>query len=304
MLWLRTHRRSVLFLCAMLAAGGLFSAFLMPVSLFPNVAFPRVQVFLDSGDRPADQMALQVTRPVATAIRNVRGVTNVRSTTSRGSAEVTVDFNWGTDMRQALLEINASVSQILAQLPAGTLLSTRRADPTVFPILAYSLRSQTLSQSQLYDLAQYQLRPLLSSVTGVARVQVQGGAISEYHVDVDPARLRAFNLSLADVANAVSRAASIAALGRIEDHYKLDLILADNRPDGVAALKKIVIRAGPDGAVVVGDLAAVSEGVQPQYVRVTADGRQAVLLSIYQQPDGNSVQIARDVTGRLAARQG
>ena len=300
MLWLRTHRRSVLFLCAMLVAGGLFSAFSMPVALFPNVAFPRIQVFLDAGDRPAQQMALEVTRPAAVAIRNVPGVTNVRSTTSRGSAEITVDFNWGTDTSRALLQVDAAVSQILPQLPAGTRLSTRRADPTVFPILAYSLRSHTQSLTQLYDLAQYQLVPLLSSVPGIARVQVQGGKISEYHVDVDAAKLRALNLSLSDVIRAVKQAATIKALGRITDHYKLNLVLANNQPDSLAALQKIVVRASSGGVVTVGDVAQVSASDEPQYVRVTADGQQAVLLSIYQQPDGNSVQIGRDVKAKLA----
>lgn len=299
--WLRAHRRSVLFLCVVLVGGGLFSAFSMPVSLFPNVAFPRVQVFLDAGVRPADQMALQVTRPVAEAIRDVQGVVNVRSTTSRGSAEITVDFDWGSDMRRALLEVDAAISRILPELPAGARLSTRRADPTVFPIIAYSLRSPTESLTQLYDLAQYQLRPLLSSIAGVARVQVQGGAIAEYHVDVDPARLRALNLSLADVASTVADAATIAGLGRLEDHYKLDLILAHNQPDSVPALEHLVVRAGAHGAVTVGDVAKVTLDVEPQYVRVTADGKDAVLLSIYQQPNGNSVQIARDVKRRLAA---
>ncbi|TAM12974.1 MAG: efflux RND transporter permease subunit [Nevskiaceae bacterium] len=300
MLWLRAHRRSILFLCAVLTAGGLFSAFSMPVSLFPNVAFPRVQVFLDAGVRPADQMALQVTRPVAEAVRDVRGVVNVRSTTSRGSSLVTVDFGWGTDMRRALLEVDAAISEIMPELPAGTRLHTRRSEPNIFPIISYSLRSHTQSLAELYDLAQYQLRPLLSSVPGVSQVQVQGGALAEYHVDVDPVKLRALNLSLADVTTAVSEAATIRGLGRLEDHYKLSLILASNQPDSVQALEKLVVRAGPGGAITLGSVARVSMGVVPQFVRVTADGQDAVLLSIYQQPDGNSVQIARDVRQRLA----
>jgi len=299
MQWLRAHRRSVGFLCLLMVVGGVFSAFSMPVSLFPNVAFPRVLVFLDAGTRPASQMALQVTRPVEEAIRDVRGVTKVRSTTSRGSAEITVDFPWGTDTRRSLLEINAAVSQVLPELPAGTRLHTRRDDPTVFPILAYSLRSKTQSLTQLYDLAEYQLRPLLSGISGVARVQVQGGAISEYHVDLHLQRLRALNLSPADVTAAVGKAATIASLGRIEDHYKLNLILADNQPDSVAKLKTIVVRAGSHGVVTVGDIASVTESVKPQYVRVTADGQDAVLLSIYQQPDGNSVQITKEVRAKL-----
>ena len=298
--WMQGHRRSLLFLALVLAIGGIASAWLMPVALFPNVAFPRVQVTLDAGDRPADQMAIEVTTPVEEAVRRVRGVRDVRSTTSRGSAEIAVTFNWGADMAAALQEVNGAAAQVLAQLPAGTQVATRRMDPTTFPVLAYSLRSHTLSPGALHDLAEYQLRPLLSGITGVAQVNVQGGEVGELHADVDPGRLRALNLSLGEVAAAVSHAASIKAMGRISDHYKLFLLLADNQPKTVTALRDIVVRAGPGGVVRLGDVATVSLDHVPQWIRVNADGQNAVLMQVYQQPDGNSVQIAGDVKQRLA----
>lgn len=298
--WMQRHRRSLLFLALMLAIGGLASALRMPVALFPNVAFPRVQVSLDAGDRPADQMAIEVTTPVEEAIRRVRGVRDVRSTTSRGSAEVAVTFDWGADMATALQEVNAAVGQVLPQLPAGTQLSTRRMDPTTFPVLAYSLRSHTQSPSALHDLAEYQLRPLLSGISGVARVDVQGGEVAEFHADVDPGKLRALQLSLADVTAAVGHAATIQAMGRVADHYKLYLLLADNQPKTLAALRGIVLRAGPGGVLRLGDVAAVSLDHVPQWIKVNADGQDAVLLQVFQQPDGNSVQIAQEVKQRLA----
>ena len=298
--WMQGHRRSLLFLILMLTIGGIASALFMPVALFPNVAFPRVQLTLDAGDRPADQMAVEVTTPVEAAVRRVRGVRDVRSTTSRGSADVAITFDWGADMAAALQEVNAAAGQILPQLPAGTQLSTRRMDPTTFPVLAYSLRSHTLSPSALHDLAQYQLRPLLSGINGVAHVDVQGGEVAEFHADVDPGRLRALNLSLDDVTKAVTQAATIQAMGRVSDHYKLYLLLADNQPATVAALRDIVVRAGPAGVVRLSDVAAVSLDHVPQWIRVNADGQNAVLLQVYQQPDGNSVQIAGDVKQRLA----
>ncbi|RAN82983.1 transporter [Bacillus sp. SRB_336] len=298
--WMQRHRRSLLFLALMLTLGGIASALFMPVALFPNVAFPRVQLTLDAGDRPADQMAIEVTTPVEAAVRRVRGVRDVRSTTSRGSADIAITFDWGADMAAALQEVNGAAGQILPQLPAGTQLSTRRMDPTTFPVLAYSLRSHTLSPSALHDLAQYQLRPLLSGINGVAHVDVQGGEVAEFHADVDPGKLRALDLSLDDVSKAVTQAATIQAMGRVADHYKLYLLLADNQPTTVAALRGIVVHAGPAGVVRLGDVAAVSLDHVPQWVRVNADGQNAVLLQVYQQPDGNSVQIANDVKQRLA----
>jgi multidrug efflux pump subunit AcrB len=218
--WFQAHRRSLLFLVLILALGGLASVFNLPVALFPNVSFPRVRVDIDAGDRPASQMVVAVTTPIEEAIRAVRGVRDVRSTTSRGSAEINVDFDWGADMSRAFLNVNAAASQVLPDLPPRTRIHAVRMDPKVDePVIAYSLTSKTLTRTQLYDLAQYQLRPLLSGVAGVALVDVQGSGVGEVHVDIDPARLRAQNLALKDVVNAISNAADISALGRLADHY-------------------------------------------------------------------------------------
>src|SRR5512135_983394 len=149
-LWLQNHRRSILFLLLALAVAGVIAAFRLPVTLFPTVDFPRVVVSLDAGDRPADLMALQVTTPVEEAVRSVPGVRDVRSTTSRGSADISINFDWNTDMAAATLQINAAITQILPQLPPGTSLNTRRMDPTVFPIIAYSLTSKTVPLTELH----------------------------------------------------------------------------------------------------------------------------------------------------------
>ncbi|MGA9335056.1 MAG: efflux RND transporter permease subunit [Rudaea sp.] len=301
--WMQAHRRSLLFLVLILALGGIASAFRLPVSLFPDVSFPRVRVTLDAGDRPASQMVVAVTTQVEEAVRRVRGVRNVRSTTSRGSAEINVTFDWGADMNRAFLDVNAAVGQVLPDLPAGARVRTRRMDPTTFPVLAYSLRSKSLTPTQLYDLAQYQLLPLITGVDGVARVNVQGGAVGELHIDIDANKLRAQALTIDDIVRAVSNAADITALGRLSDHYKLFLLLANNQPASVGALRDVVVRAGPGGVVRVGDVAAVHRGASPQWVRVTADGQPAVLLQVFQQPGANSVQMVDDVKARLAANQ-
>ncbi|MES1997990.1 MAG: efflux RND transporter permease subunit [Pseudomonadota bacterium] len=301
--WMQGHRRSILFLLVLLALAGAVAAFKLPVTLFPAVDFPRVLVTLDAGDRPADLMMLAVTQPVEEAVRRVPGVRDVRSTTSRGSAEVSVSFDWGTDMGLATSQINQAVAQVMPSLPPGTQSSTKRMDPTVFPILAYSLTSATESQTALYDLARYQLRPLLSSVNGVARIEVMGGAQAEYQVSVDPARLLAYGLTLGDVAQALSAANVVTAVGRLEDHYKLYLAIADTRLRNVKQIGATIIKSGNSGIVRLEDVAKVSDGVVPQWIKVNADGRPAVLFNIYQQPGSNSVQIARDVQAKLAAYQ-
>ena len=299
--WLQQHRRSVLFLLALLAAGGILAAFKLPVGLFPNVSFPRVVVAVDAGVRPTREMVLQVTQPLEEAIRRVPGVVTVRSKTSRGATDIDVTFHWGTDMNLAAVQVNEAANQVLPQLPPGTSIHSKRMDPTVDPIIAYSLTSSSLNPVQLYDLAQFQLRPLLSSVDGVGRVQVQGGEQEEYHVIVNPAKLQAVGLSMGDVESALAQGNQVHAVGRLEDRYKLLLALADSRLHDARQIGALVLKATPTGVVRLADVAAVSRSVVPQWTTVTADGHPAVLVNIYQQPGGNSVKIAGEVRALLGS---
>ncbi len=299
--WVQSHRRSILFLVLVLALAGAVLAFRLPVALFPNVSFPRVEVSLDAGDRAADLMELEVTRPVESAVRAVPGVVSVRSTSSRGGADISINFAWGTDMVSAQLQVESAVGRVLPELPAGTVFTIERMDPTVFPVLAYSLTSDTRSLVELRDLAKYRLAPLLASVNGTARVQVLGGQQEEFRVTVDPARLQAFGLTLNDVAQKLAAANVITAVGRLEDHYKLYLIMSDTRFAGPDQILRTVLRSGPQGIVRLGEVASVRRATVPQWERVTADGRDAVLLNVYQQPGGNTVRIANDIKARLAA---
>ena len=299
--WMQAHRRSLLFLLVVLMVAGMAASLRLPVGLFPRVNFPRVRVYLDAGDRPADRMAVEVTRPVEEAVRGVPGVREVRSTTSRGSAEINVTFAWGQNMVEALLQVNAALTQVASVLPKGTQVEVIRMDPTVDPVLAYSLTSPTESLTQLRDLALYQLRPVLSRVKGVARIQVQGGLTEEYRVTVDPARLRADGLTFGDVARAVAATNVVQAVGRMQDHDKLYLLLSDTQYRDLAQIGQTVLRAGPGGMVLLKDVAAVTRSTAPNWTRVTADGRNAVLINVYQQLDGNTVQIAKDIKSALAA---
>ena len=302
--WVQHHRRSILFLLACLMLGGLASSFKLPVSLLPNISFPRVRADLDAGDRPANQMAVEVTWPVEQAVRAVPGVVSVHSTTSRGSAEVIVDFGWGRDMAKALLQVESAINQVIGQLPAGTTFSVKRMDPTIDPVMAYSLTSDTRSLTDLRDFSFYQLRPLLSTVRGVSRVQVQGGRLEEYRVTVDPAKLASYGLSLSDVAKVLSAANVITAVGRLEDHYKLYLAMSDTRFTSLREIRNTVLRAGSNGPVLLENVATVSRGTAPNWTRVTADGHDAVLLNVYQQRGGNTVRIARDIRAKLEAFKG
>jgi multidrug efflux pump subunit AcrB len=287
-------------LAATLAVAGIAAAVSLPISLFPETNFPRVRMNINTGSQPAQQMLLQVTQPIEQAARAVPGVVDVTSTTSRGSAQILIDFAWGTDMTKATLGVNAAVAQLLPSLPASTNYTVLRMDPTVFPFMAYALTAASVAQVKLRNIAQYQLVPLLSALPGVARVQVQGGEQAEIEVDVDPHRLAAFHLTLADVSAAVAAANALQSVGRVEDHDLLYLLMSANALGNLQDVRDIVVRGGPTGVVRLGDVADVRNGVTPQYFDVSADGRQAVTLLLFQQRGSSSVAIAGAVRDALA----
>ncbi|MEY2497720.1 MAG: hypothetical protein QOD12_1276, partial [Verrucomicrobiota bacterium] len=287
------------FLLGALALAGAAATFSLPVALFPQVSFPRVRISLDSGDRPAERMAIEVTTPVEEAVRAIPGVRNVRSATNRGSAEISINFDWGEDMVSAMLQAQSEVNKILPTLPAGTTFNVERMDPTVFPVIAYSLTSNSQSLVELRDLAVYTLRPALSTVQGVARVGVQGGRTEEYRVTVDPDKLQSFHMTLNEVATALGASNVLVAVGKLEQYNKLYLVISDTRFKKFEEIEHTVLRSTPDGVVLLDDVATIEHSTEPQWTRVTADGRDAVIFQVYQQPGGNTVRIADGIKAKL-----
>src|SRR5205814_615525 len=247
--WAQSHARSILFLLVILVLAGVVASFSLPVALFPHVSFPRVRITLDAGDRPAERMAIEVTTPVEEAVRAIPGVRSVRSTTSRGTAEISVNFDWDEDMVAAMLQCQSQVNKILPALPTGSSFEVERMDPTVFPVIAYSLTSDSHSLVELHDLALYTLRPALSTVSGVARVTVQGGRVEEYRVNVDPDKLQSFILTLAEVASALSASNVQVLVGHREQYNKPYLVVSVPRFYKFDEIEKTVLRSTPDGVV-------------------------------------------------------
>jgi len=297
--WAYFHRRSILFALMLLAIAGFFDIFNTPVSLFPQVTFPRVVVNLNAGDMPAERMAVQITRPVEESIRAIPGILTVRSTTSRGSADIAINFSWGVNMVSAMLQVESSINQIRTNLPPNLAFNVRRMDPTVFPVLGFSLSSANHDLVELRDIALYQIRPILSAISGVSKVDVLGGAIAEYQVLVDLARINALGLNLNDIAKALSAANVIQAVGRLEQHYKLYLLLANTQFQNAQQISETILRSGQNGLVFLEDVAQVIKTTAPQWQRITAEGRDAVLFQINQQPGSSTVEIAHQTEQQL-----
>lgn len=301
--WLAAHVRSVILAFVVLTLAGLGAAVKLPVSLFPHIDFPRVVVSVDAGDRAADQMAIQVTRPLEEALRGVPGVAHIRSTTSRGSAEIALSFDWGHDMVAAALQTEAAVNAALPDLPQGVRFTVRRMDPTVFPVLGLALSSPHRDPVALRLFAEQQLRPLLASIPGVAGVDVLGGEQGEVLVSVDPARAQALGLSLDDISKAIGASNAVAAVGRLEDRHRLYLTLVDSRLTSPQDIGAIVVKTGQGAAAGVVPLSAIADvrlAPAPNWTRVTAQGRDAVLVNIRQSPDADTIALVKTVRARLA----
>ena len=302
--WLSGHVRSVLLAFVLLSLGGLMAALRLPVSLFPHIDFPRVVVSVDAGDRAADQTAVQVTRPLEAALRGVPGVAHIRSTTSRGGADIALSFDWGHDMTAATLQTEAALNAAQPDLPAGVRFQVRRMDPTVFPVLGLAISSAHRDPAALRALADLQLRPLIAATPGIAGVEVLGGGQAEYQVTVDPARLQALGLSMDDVTRAIAAGNGVDAVGKLEDRHRLYLVLADSRLGDARDIGSIVVKTGATPAAGVVPLSAVADirlAKAPNWTRVTAQGRDAVLINIRQSPDADSVALVKAVRARLKA---
>jgi len=231
----------------------------------------------------------------------VPGIRTVRSNTTRGSCDISATFNWGLDMISATLQVESAVAQVLPSLPAGLHYEVRRMDPTVFPVMGLSLTSATETQVRLRDIALYDLRPVIATVPGVAKIKVLGGRREEYRISVDLHKLEAAQLTLDDVLRGVSASSVVRSVGRIEDNERLYLILSNTQFSGKQALENVIVRRGPTGMVLLSDIATIEDTTEPAWTRVTADGREAVLINIYQQPKGNTVRISKQIRDRITA---
>ncbi len=297
--WAFSHRRSIILTLLLLAFSGLYLTQSLPVSLFPQVIFPRIVINMDAGDKPAERMVLEATVPVEEAVRAVPGVLNVRSTTTRGSTDISINFVWGVDMVSAMLQVDAAVNQIRSKLPLALNFTVRRMEPTVFPVLGYSLTASKQTAVALRDIADYQIVPLLSTIPGVAKVEVLGGATAEYQVLINTGKLRAYNLTLDEVAKTLAASNVLQAVGRLEEHYKLYLLLAEQQLKNTQDIGLTVLRHDANGLVLLKNVATIIKTTAPQWQRVRADGKEAVLFQIIQQPEGSTVDIVSVVEQKL-----
>ncbi len=294
--WTARFLKPIIFIIVALALFGVYLAFTIPIAVFPSTNFPRIVIGVDNGVMPIDQMQVVVTRPIEEAVNSVPGLDHVLSITSRGSAEIDLFFTWNVDMFQTLQYVNAATSRVQTTLPSTVVITPNRLTFAAFPIMGYSLTSQNIPQTRLWQIATYTIKPRLNRLLGVSTVVVQGGQEPEFQIQPDPEKLVESQITVPNLLDAIAKSNLIDSPGLLEQNHQLVLSLVSGQVHTPEEIGGIVAKTSAGGSPIrIRDVATVSPSVKPVYTVVTANGKPAVLLNINRQPDSNTVTVADEV---------
>ena len=298
--WLARTTRTIFFFAVVLTVAGIYLYFKVPISVFPETNFPRVVIGVDNGVMPLEQMQVTITKPIEDAVNTVPGLLTVRSITSRGQAEVSLFFDWNVDMYQSLQLVDAALARVEQTLPSTAKITSNRLTFATFPILGYSLTSDTVPPTQLWELATYDLKPPLNRTAGVSTVLVQGGKQPEFHLVPNLALMQTAGVTIQDLVNAIQASNIVDSPGLYEANHQLILGLVGAQVHDADGLRQLVVKTTAAGAPVrVADVATVMSGTLPIYTTVTANGKDAVLMTIARQPSSNTVAVANAVAAQV-----
>lgn len=284
---------------ALLLLGGAYAYTRLKSDLFPNVTFPKVKVIADNGQQPVDKMMLTVTRPLEEAIKRVQGLQLVRSTTSRGSAEISAFFDWNADIDLGQQRLESRINQIRSTLPPDVQLSIEKMNPSILPIAGYSLEGDR-SQIELKMIALYTVKPFLSQVAGVSDVAIIGGKNKEFQLVLQPDKMSQLGITPQTVATVLSNTNFITSNGYIQDYNRLYLTLTDVALDDLQELENLIVVSLPQRVVRISDIARVQVGEEREYIRIKANGKNVPLVAVLKQPEANLVDVAAELERKVA----
>jgi CzcA family heavy metal efflux pump len=288
----------VLVAVVLLAALGALSFSGLQVGLFPPLDFPVLSIVAEAPGYSSLDMERQVVFPVESAISGVLGVTRVRSTIATGIADISATFQWGTDMLAARQLVEEALAQVNGQLPSGTDTSIENLAASLGLIEEYSLKGGG-DPAKLRDIAQYQLKPKLQGILGVYQVVVMAGRVKEIAVDPNPFSMIKYGVTLEDVASALRENNILTSPGLVNRGSQQFILYANGQFSGPAEVADVVIAVKNGLPVRVRDVARVSWGYQVQREDASEDGKPAVLVAVYKQPQFGTVAIARKVAARI-----
>jgi len=281
---------------------GLVSLGRLPVELFPDLSFPIAAVVTEYPNAAPQEVESLVTRPLEEALASVDRVRSVSSDSVEGTSIVILDFEWGTDMDVAALDVRERVDQVLGLLPDEVERPVvYKFDVRAAPVLLLTIGGQR-SPTELLRLGQDVIEPRLARIEGVAQVTVSGAPDREVRVTLDPARLEAYGLTMDAVVSALRAGNLDLPGGSVTEGDRKLLIRTTARVKSVEELRDLPI-ATPAGVVRLGQLGRVDLTLGEQESVSRLNGQPAVQISVVKEPRANTVQVVREVLAELARLQ-
>ncbi len=287
------YKNPLLVIIVLTLMGGVFAFTHIKSALFPQITFPKIKIIADAGQQPIDQMTVAVTRPLEDAIKQVPDLEVIKSTTSRGSCEISAFMSWNANIDLSQQQIEAKITQIRNQLPADINITVEKMNPSILPVMGYSLTSKSMSPIELKQLALYTIKPFLSQVNGVSDIRIIGGQDKEYWAVLKPEMMSRLGLTPANVANAVNNTNFIKSNGYSSDYRYLYLTLTDAQLRNLEQLKNIVIKNDGSRVIYFKDIAQINVHSAKQYIKINADGKESILIAVIQQPNANVIDLSK-----------
>jgi len=280
---------------AMLIMGGMFAYGKMKTSLFPEITFPKIKVIADAGLQPVSKMMITVTKPLENAIKQVPDLKTIRSTTSRGSCEISAFMNWDANIDLSQQRIESKINEIKNQLPADVQITVEKMNPSILPVMGYTLESNTRSQIELKMLATYTVKPFLSQAAGIAEIRIIGGKQKEYWLTLDPEKMTMLSITPDSISAALAQTNFIKSNGYLSDYRYLYLTVTDATAHSIEDLSNIVVKNDGKRVVLLKDISAVQIHEATEYIKINANGKDGILIAVVKQPNSNLIDISKDI---------
>jgi cobalt-zinc-cadmium resistance protein CzcA len=283
----------------LIAFGGAFSYKNMKTSLFPNVTFPKVKIIADNGEQPVDKMMVEVTKPLEEAIKKIEHLRLVRSATTMGSCEISAYMEWGSDIDLDKQQIESQISQIKNRLPSDLEITVEKMNPSILPVMGYSLHSDTKNQVELKLIAEYIVKPYLSRITGVSSVQVIGGKQKEYRIIPNEQKMAELKMGPQNIIDALQQTGFIKSNGYTIDYNRLYLTVTDATVKNKEQLEQLVLFNNGIRKIKVSDIAKIEIAELNEYVKIKAEGKNVPLIAVLKQPGSNLIDVSQQVTDKV-----
>ena len=294
-----SHKNPLAVLLGLIIMGGIFVYGRLQTSLFPEITFPKIKVIADAGLQPVDKMMVTVTKPLEAAIKQVPDLQMIRSITSRGSCEISAFMNWSSNIDVNQQHIESRISEIRNLLPPDVNITVEKMNPSILPVMGYSLESNDKSPIELKQLAVYTIKPFLSQVAGVSEIRITGGRKKEYWLQLDIQKMSTLSITPDLINTALSQTNFIKSNGFLSDYRYMYLTVTDATVENKDELEKMVIKNDGKRIVQLKDIASieVKEGIE--YIKINANGKDGLLIAVVKQPNSNLVDLSKQMEAKI-----